>query len=126
MSWKESKLYSILTLTCPYCHEAPFFVSHPYDLPRAGDIHDACPNCGGNNAKEPGFYYGAMYVSYGLGVGLGLIFFLLVNALFPDLPLYWIVIAHAGIMVFGGPYLYALSKSIWANLFISYARPVSK
>lgn len=69
---------------------------------------------------EPGFYYGAMYVAYGLGVGICLIAFLLLHGLIPMMPLYWIILIMAGIMIFGGPYFYALSKIIWANIFIGY------
>ena len=66
-------------------------------------------------------YYGAMYVSYGLGVGACLGLFLLLRGFFPMMPLYWVIAALAGFMILSGPYLYALSKSIWANLFIPYS-----
>ena len=111
----------MITLACPHCRVGPFFLSHPYDLGKAGDLHDKCPECGRSNHMEPGFYYGAMYVSYGLGVGACLGLFLLLRGFFPMMPLYWVIAALAGFMVLSGPYLYALSKSIWANLFIPYS-----
>lgn len=64
-----------------------------------------------------------MYVAYGLGVRICQVTFLVLRLLFPMMPLYWIIIAMAGIMIFGGPYAYALSKIIWANIFIGYKKP---
>lgn len=31
-------------------------------------MHDCCPGCGLHFDREPGYFLGAMYVSYGLGV----------------------------------------------------------
>lgn len=37
-------------------------------------MHDCCPTCGLHLNREPGYFLGAMYISYGLA--LALIFFL--------------------------------------------------
>lgn len=115
---KGTRLYSIFRMKCPRCHEGDFFVSHPYDLKRAGDTHEHCPNCNLKYSREPGFYYGAMYVSYGLGVGLFVTLWVCFNLFFPSASV-WIqigTISFASLVL--APYLYALSKIIWANLFI--------
>ena len=126
MAFSSTKLYSVLTLTCPHCHEGRFFQSHPYDLTKAGDLLEHCPQCGRSYEMEPGFYYGAMYVAYGLGVGICLATFLLLHWIAPLMPLYWIIIVMAAVMIFGGPYFYALSKIIWANIFIGYKKPETR
>ncbi len=123
MAFSSTKLYSVLTFPCPHGHEGRFFQSHPYDLSRAGDILKHRPQCGRSYEMEPGFYYGAIYVAYGVGVGICLITFLMLRLLVPRLPLYWIIIVMAGVMIFGGPYFYALNKIIWANIFIGYKKP---
>ena len=33
-------------------------------------MHDRCPQCGLHFDREPGYFLGAMYISYGLGLGL--------------------------------------------------------
>ena len=33
-------------------------------------MHDRCPNCGLHFNREPGYFLGAMYISYGLGLAL--------------------------------------------------------
>ena len=67
---KGSKLYSIVKFKCPQCQEGDFFISHPYDFKNMGKPHEHCSECGMKLSKEPGFYFGAMYVSYAFGVAL--------------------------------------------------------
>ena len=74
-AFQSSKLYSILHLTCPFCHKGAFFLSHPYDLKHAGDLHETCPACHRKYEMEPGFYYGAMFVSYALSIAFSLLAF---------------------------------------------------
>ncbi len=117
---KGTKLYSILKRKCPACHEGKFFISNPYDLKNTGRIHEKCSVCGEKFSKEPGFYYGAMYVSYGLGVAVFVAIFLLTYWLYPNPTVFTYILFVAISMVVFGPFLYALSKIIWANMFISY------
>lgn len=117
---KGSKLYSIFKRKCPACQEGDFFISKPYDLKNTGKIHDTCSNCNESFSKEPGFYYGAMYVSYGLGVAMFVAVFILTYLLYPN-PTTFIYILMIGIaMVLLGPFIYELSKIIWANMFIKF------
>ncbi len=117
---KGSKLYSIFRMKCPRCHEGEFFVSNPYDLKHAGEIHEKCSKCGLKYSKEPGFYYGAMYVSYALGVALFVTLWVSMN-LFFDIESTGVQIGVIiTITLVLTPYLYALSKIIWANFFIRY------
>jgi Protein of unknown function (DUF983) len=123
MAWKDTMLYSILGLKCPYCHEGDFFLSHPYDLKHTGDTHDSCPKCKGRFTIEPGFYYGAMYVSYAIGVAAMVTVWVATAVLFPDMSPTALVISILTTLILGSPLFYALSKIIWANLFFKYKRP---
>ncbi len=115
---KGSKLYSVFKMKCPRCHEGDFFVSHPYDLKKAGDIHKRCPNCDLKYSPEPGFYFGAMFVSYALGVALFVAFWVSFNLFFDDMNLGLQILIISLASIFTAPYFYALSKIIWANMFI--------
>lgn len=58
-----SRIKSILTYTCPNCrkfkmYKVPFMMSKPVEM------HDSCEVCGQKFEPEPGFYYGAMFISY--------------------------------------------------------------
>lgn len=125
MFGKGSKLYSIFRFKCPQCQEGEFFVSHPYDLKRIGDIHEHCSHCGLKYSKEPGFYYGAMYVSYALGVALFVTLWTSFNLFLPQASVYtqlWVITIATVVL---SPYLYALSKIIWANMFIHFQKDPS-
>lgn len=118
---ERSKAYSIFKYKCPHCHEGEFFVDrNPYHLSTAGDLLEACPVCRRKYTPEPGFYYGGMYVAYALAVALGTSIFVATIVLWPSAP----VAAKAGLVCLGiiglAPWMYAISKTIWANLFMSY------
>lgn len=122
MFGKGSRLYSIFKMKCPRCHEGDFFVSHPYDFKHAGEIHEECSHCHLKYSKEPGFYYGAMYVSYALGVALFVTLWVLINLIAPHMSTGWQIFLIILVSLVLTPYLYALSKIIWANFFIKYDR----
>lgn len=123
---KGSKIYSIFKMKCPQCQEGDFFVSHPYDLKRAGDLHVSCSKCGLKYSKEPGFYYGAMYVNYALGVALFVALWVSFNLFFPDVSVGWQIGLIIFFTVILTPYMYALSKIIWANFFIKYDKDAAR
>ena len=119
---KGSKLYSIFKFKCPKCHEGDFFISHPYNLSKAGDIHRECSKCGFKYESEPGFYYGAMYVAYALGVALFVTVWVSFNLFLPSFSVGWQIGSIIFLTLILGPYIYALSKIIWANFFFSYEK----
>lgn len=123
MKLKGSKLYSILNFKCPYCHEGQFFQAHPYNLRRAGDLLERCPACLRKYSIEPGFYFGAMYVSYAITVAVSVSIWVAILVLAPEMALHWQVALIGAVLVLGGPFFYALSKIIWANLFFTYQGP---
>ena len=117
---KGTKLFSILKRKCPHCQEGDFFVSSSYDFKHMGAVNEKCRECGESFSKEPGFYYGAMYVSYALGVAVFVAVFMLTYLLYPNPSAFEYILLIGLVMVVLGPYLYSLSKIIWANLFMSY------
>ena len=123
---KGTRLYSIFKMKCPRCQEGDFFVSNPYDLSKAGDIHEHCSHCNLKYSKEPGFYYGAMYVSYGLGVAIFVALWVSMNLFFSDVSIGVQLTIIISVSLVLSPYLYALSKIIWANLFYKYDKEIGK
>lgn len=118
---ERSKAYSIFRYKCPHCHEGDFYVdANPYHLSTVGDVLEKCPACDRKYTPEPGFYYGGMYVAYALAVAVGTAIYVATIVLWPGAP-----IAVKAALVVGGlvalaPWLYALSKTLWANLFMHY------
>ncbi|MBK6839568.1 MAG: DUF983 domain-containing protein [Bacteroidetes bacterium] len=63
-------IVGIMKMKCPACREGSVFTDpNPYHWSRMGSMHEKCSVCGENFRHEPGFYFGAAYVSYGLMVG---------------------------------------------------------
>lgn len=62
---------------CPYCSKGDVFKpgkNLPFQVPK---MNSHCPNCGRFLEGEPGYFFGAMYVSYGLVVGQGILTYLI-------------------------------------------------
>ncbi|WP_417600049.1 DUF983 domain-containing protein [Owenweeksia hongkongensis] len=117
---KGSKLYSIFKYKCPRCHQGDVFKSKSsYNLPKMFDMHEQCSNCELRYEFEPGFFYGAMYVSYGLTVALGVATYVLMQMFF-EASVAQIILVLVGVLIIGSPLVLRLSRIIWMNLFIKY------
>ena len=117
---KGTKLYSILKFKCPVCHEGDFLVAHPYNIKHLGDVREKCNSCGESYSKEPGFYFGAMYVAYALGVALFVAVWVSTYLFFPSLSSFWKISIVAILSLLLSPYFFSLSKIIYANFFFKY------
>ena len=117
---KGSKLYSILTGTCPKCqNESMYLDKNPLHFNKILKMHENCGHCGLRYQIEPSFFYGAMYVSYGLNVAIGIAAFIISFVLFDtNLKVAFIVIIASLILSF--PFVLRLSRNIYINMFVSY------
>src|SRR6056297_878541 len=80
---KGNKLYSIFTGTCPVCQEESMYKEdNPYKISKLFDMHERCSNCHTKYKMEPSFFFGAMYVSYALGIAFAVAAFILSYLLF--------------------------------------------
>lgn len=60
-------MLSVLKNRCPRCRKGPLFInSNPYVYKDLSKMHKTCPECQQDFVIEPGFYFGASYVSYGI------------------------------------------------------------
>jgi len=114
-------LYSVFKSKCPRCHEGEFFEDkNPYNLKKAGNIKESCSHCELKYSPELGFYYGGMYVSYGLGIAMFVAISIALSVIYPGYPPMLLISLLFVSLIALGPYIYALSKIIWANMFFSY------
>ena len=117
---KGSKLYSIFTGTCPVCHEESMYKEkNPYKISRLFDMHERCSNCGTKYKMEPSFFFGAMYVSYAVGIAFATAAFVISYWLF-GLSLLNTFIAIVAVLVIFLPVIVRWSRNIWVNFFFSY------
>lgn len=116
---KGTKAYSILKMKCPKCHEGDLFPTSTFSFQKPFDMHTHCPNCNENYAPEPGFYYGAMFISY------------IITG--------WFCLAFVGLLILGFGWsinssfialifvitalfvwIFRISRSLWINIVVKY------
>jgi uncharacterized protein (DUF983 family) len=117
---KGSKLYSVFTGKCPVCHEGKMYEEpNPYKLSKIYDMHERCSVCNTKYKIEPSFFYGAMYISYGIGVAFAVAAFI-TSYFFIGLDVVPSFISIIVVLVLLGPIIMRLARNIWINMFLSY------
>jgi uncharacterized protein (DUF983 family) len=98
---KGQKLYSILRLKCPRCHQGDLFVNpNPYNPNQLSEMPDNCAHCGQKYLLEPGFFYGAMYVSYALTIAMSVAVFVAMHVLWHFETLWYLGLNALTILLF--------------------------
>lgn len=123
---KGSKLYSILFLKCPRCQEGAFLEANPYKLSNFNKVKERCPKCELKYSLEPSFYYGSMYVSYGVGIAVAVAVYVLTLIFGLELNLAQVFGLMVTTLVLAMPWIAAVSKSIWANIFFKFDKKVAE
>jgi uncharacterized protein (DUF983 family) len=116
---KGSKIYSIFRLKCPRCHEGDTFETGSWSFVRAFDMLQRCPKCDLNYFPEPGYYYGAMFISYIWTAWFSLLFVILFNwvlAFSVDTALIFLVV----FMAINFVYVFRISRLMWININVRY------
>ncbi len=117
---KGNKLYSILTGSCPKCHEELMYINNnPYVLSQLFKMHERCSHCHTKYKIEPSFFYGSMYVSYGVGIAFAVAAFVIAFLVMGASLVNTFIAIVITMMVFM-PVIIRLSRNIWINFFIKY------
>jgi uncharacterized protein (DUF983 family) len=64
MPGKPPLISSIFGLRCPRCRRGELFPTSSFSFDKPFQQYEHCPKCGQDYFPEPGFYYGAMFISY--------------------------------------------------------------
>lgn len=110
---RARRLQAILEQRCPVCLAGPMFSG-------LIEMNDRCPVCGHRFMREPGFFQGAMYVSYVLAMAQLLVLALLANRwIAPHLgrTAAWAAAVIAQLLLV--PVLYRYSRVVWAHLNVA-------
>ncbi|NNM23594.1 MAG: DUF983 domain-containing protein [Flavobacteriaceae bacterium] len=117
---KGHKVYSVFTGTCPVCHSGKMYESSGLYRPTETlKMNEHCPHCNTKFKIEPSFFYGAMYVSYGVGVAFAIAVFL-VGFLVFKLERFEILLTIVTTLVVLLPVILRLSRNIWINFFFKF------
>jgi uncharacterized protein (DUF983 family) len=120
MGLKGSKIYSIFTSTCPVCHTGTLYKnSNAYKFSETLEMHERCTHCDIKFKIEPSFFYGAMYVSYAVGVAIAVAGFVIAY-FFIGLSRLHTFFVITGTLVLLLPIILRISRNIWINMFFTF------
>lgn len=115
----KTKWQAIAEAKCPQCREGNMFVHSGYKLGNFMfmTMHKKCPSCGLKYEVEPGFFYGAMYISYAFSIAIfvicGVTTYILGNN--PDA---WIYISVLTVtLILASPFSFRYARVLMLHLF---------
>ncbi len=121
---KGSKAYSIFKFKCPKCMEGNLYETRSFSFKKSFEMHDHCPVCNQDFEPEPGFYYGAMFISY-IFTAFFCIGFLLVFHWVFDFSLmasFGMLVAFIAIFFV---VIFRLARSVWISANVKYNPPAA-
>jgi hypothetical protein len=128
-------LKATLTFQCPACRKDSMYENPSlYTWSKIGKTKKHCSHCNTDLQPEPGFYFGAAYVSWGLTVAtwvavlVALKTFALIGWIefaFLTHPITFLITGIiTSLVIF--PYMFRLSRSIWSHWFIPFQEEVEE
>lgn len=113
---KKSLAWRIMTEKCPNCGKGAIFAERKrvFELP---EMKERCDDCGYLYHREPGYFLGAMYVSYGLAVLQGLAAFLACYFFFPQLPTLAVCFIILGTILLFSIRNFRISRVVYMYIF---------
>lgn len=117
MAGNSSALLSMLAQRCPRCHRGPLFLHSAFNLSKFTEMPTKCPVCGQVYEPEPGFYWGAMYISFAFSTAIMLVTGFLVYHLLND-PAVWVYVTSVAVLtVVLAPLSLRYSRTLMLYLF---------
>jgi uncharacterized protein (DUF983 family) len=113
---KENLVLSIIHEKCPHCGQGHVFQEQS-SLFKMPVMNEKCEVCNYKFDREPGYFLGAMYISYGIAVFLGILTYLVLHFLFPAMPLIYIPITIIFVILAAARKNYKLSRVIYIHMF---------
>lgn len=120
-------LQAVVKCKCPRCRQGNVYPYGAYNLLRFFKMNDRCQHCDVRLEPEPGFYQGAMYVSYAFSVAglvaVGILLYYTIN------PSQWVYISSIiGLMFVLAPLNFRYSRIVYLYLFggIGYKPSISR
>ncbi|WP_236050238.1 DUF983 domain-containing protein [Hymenobacter negativus] len=102
---------ALLDLRCPRCHMGKLF-AHPALSTSFVEMPPQCPICRQTYEPEPGFYYGAMYISSGFSTGILLLIGFLLYYFANDPPMWVYITTVAAAVMVVTPLLFRYSRAV--------------
>jgi uncharacterized protein (DUF983 family) len=113
---KGSLFMRIMKEKCPNCGKGDVYAKKTrfLELPV---MKDDCDICHYHFDREPGYFLGAMYISYGLAVLQGILTFVLLRTFLPEIDTIWVVLIILAVISAFSMKNYKLSRIIYIHIF---------
>ena len=110
-------ILNILTNKCPNCGKGEIFTNkNIYFNFSNNKMNKTCKNCGFKFEKEPGFFIGAMYVSYVLGVAQALFTALVGSYFYKEVLTLNVFMWIIGVLLLMSSFNMRVSRIVWIYL----------
>jgi len=106
-TWR-ARWRAVLRQRCPRCLEGQVYSGWLR-------MKETCPECGHRFQREPGYFLGAMYISYPLSVVVLAAAYLLLHWLLPNMRPEWKVIMSAVVLLPFVPTIVRWSRILWMH-----------
>jgi uncharacterized protein (DUF983 family) len=116
----RSAISGILGMRCPKCREGKMFPERTLYTSQFMKMNERCACCGQSFNPEPSYYFGAMFVSYGLNTAYFVAVWIALFILLDEIPI-WLMIGVIIALVIGLlPITFRLSRVLWIYIFVRY------
>jgi uncharacterized protein (DUF983 family) len=116
----RSSFAGILTMRCPRCHEGKIFPAGTLYTTRFMKMNEHCSCCNQSFMPEPGYYFGAMFVSYAINAAFFIAVWLGMYLTMEEVTVSAMIVALL-VVVFGLlPVTFRLSRVLWIYIFVRY------
>lgn len=114
---QTTKFQAIMQAKCPRCREGKMFEYPASQVTKFDKMHTNCPVCNLRFEVEPGFWFGAMFISYGFTVMLLAVIGVATNVLFPNASVWAYIIPITIVSLGFVPFNFRLSRSVFIHFF---------
>ncbi len=122
---KKSWFRSAGGMHCPKCREGKLFPTATFSFEKPFTMHERCKVCDQNFTPEPGFYFGAMFISYIIWGWFSILLCLPLVFIFE-----WSVNQAFALLIFISAicfvWLFRISRSLWIHAMVRYRRKEKK
>lgn len=112
----------ILNNDCPHCHEGKVFneksIFFTIGFPKMNQL---CSHCQFKFEKEPGYFFGAMYVNYGLTVAHSIATYVIAHFFFTETFDLRIIPIIGVVIITMASFNIRLSRLLWIYMFKNYS-----
>jgi len=115
---------SIWNYKCPRCRKGDLYIK-PFNVKEPVKMPERCEVCGQKTMPEPGFYYGAMFISYIL---TGWIALIIVGGCmyFLDFSVNQAFLVLIVVAILSYFFVLRLSRSVWIHIAVKYDKDWDK